>query len=334
MTQQLIHRPARSTRPLAPPQAHTVEPPPNLPEGKIGTPATALLPMAGVLSSVVMMTVIRNSQFAGLGAIVLVVALLGAVALFLSQRGKAQRTRRTQRERYLEYLEEQREELGSGERELRRHARLLNPPPQALYDLVQDPARLWERRRSDSDFLRVRIGTGNVLTQELSVGRNSTGGVLTPPDPFMLNEARALVARFTTTTDFPLTLPLDRAGNVSIVGDREGVLRVARALLIQAAVTHAPDDLALALGVPGERLEEWEWVEVAAPHPGYADGRRAGRGAPYRTESAAAGAVHRTGSAAARLVRGRGAARAVRQKRARAHRPAPGRQRRVRAERR
>ncbi|WP_406730538.1 type VII secretion protein EccCa [Streptomyces sp. NBC_01794] len=261
MTQQLIHRPARSTRPLAPPQAHTVEPPPNLPEGKIGTPATALLPMAGVLSSVVMMTVIRNSQFAGLGAIVLVVALLGAVALFLSQRGKAQRTRRTQRERYLEYLEEQREELGSGERELRRHARLLNPPPQALYDLVQDPARLWERRRSDSDFLRVRIGTGNVLTQELSVGRNSTGGVLTPPDPFMLNEARALVARFTTTTDFPLTLPLDRAGNVSIVGDREGVLRVARALLIQAAVTHAPDDLALALGVPGERLEEWEWVK-------------------------------------------------------------------------
>ncbi len=66
--------------------------------------------MAGVISSVVMMTVIRNSQFAALGAIVLVFALLGAVALFLSQRGKAQRTRRTQRERYLEYLEELRDE--------------------------------------------------------------------------------------------------------------------------------------------------------------------------------------------------------------------------------
>ncbi len=261
MSQHQIHRPARSTRPLVPAQPHTIEPPPNLPEGKIGNAATALLPMAGVISSVVMMTVIRNSQFAALGAIVLVFALLGAVALFLSQRGKAQRTRRTQRERYLEYLEELRDELGTGERELRRQSQLLNPPPEALYDLVRDPARLWERRRHDADFLQVRVGTGDVPVQELLVGQNSTGGVLTPPDPFMLNEARALQDRFSTATDFPLTVPLDRAGNVSIVGDREGVLRVAHALLIQTSVTHAPDDVAVALGIPGEKLAEWEWAK-------------------------------------------------------------------------
>ncbi|MGX1668558.1 type VII secretion protein EccCa [Streptomyces sp. NPDC055400] len=261
MTQHQIHRPARSTRPLATAQARTIEPPPNLPEGKIGNAATALLPMAGVISSVVMMTIIRNSQFAALGAIVLVFALLGAVALFLSQRGKAQRTRRTQRERYLEYLEELRDELGASERERRAQAQLLNPPPEALYDLVRDPARLWERRRQDPDFLRVRVGTGDVPVQELLVGQNSAGGVLTPPDPFMLNEARALQSRFTTATDFPFTVPLDRAGNVSIVGDRDGVLRVARALLIQTSVTHAPDDVAIALGIPGEQLATWEWAK-------------------------------------------------------------------------
>ncbi|MGB8945899.1 MAG: type VII secretion protein EccCa [Streptomyces sp.] len=261
MTQHLIHRPARSTRPQAAVPERTIEPPPNLPEGKMGNAATALLPMAGVMGSVVMMTVIRNSQFAAIGAIVLVFALLGAVALFLSQRGKAQRTRRTQRERYLEYVEEQREELGATERELRRQARVLNPPPAALYDLVRDPARLWERRRLDADFLRVRLGTGDVPVQGLTIGQNQGSGVLTPPDPFMLNEARALQHRFTTATDFPLTAPLDRAGNVSIIGERDGVLRIARALLIQTAVTHAPDDVAVALGVPGERLAEWEWAK-------------------------------------------------------------------------
>ncbi|MGW5733539.1 MULTISPECIES: type VII secretion protein EccCa [Streptomyces] len=261
MTQHLVHRPARSTRPQATAPERTIEPPPNLPEGKMGNAATALLPMAGVMGSVVMMTVIRNSQFAAIGAIVLVFALLGAVALFLSQRGKAQRTRRTQRERYLEYVEEQREELGATERELRRQARILNPPPAALYDLVRDPARLWERRRLDADFLRVRLGTGDVPVQGLVIGQNQGSGVLTPPDPFMLNEARALQHRFTTATDFPLTAPLDRAGNVSIIGERDDVLRVARALLIQTAVTHAPDDVAIALGVPGERLEEWQWAK-------------------------------------------------------------------------
>ncbi|MDJ0345618.1 type VII secretion protein EccCb [Streptomyces sp. H10-C2] len=261
MTQQLVHRPARSTRPLDPVQPRTIEPPPNLPEGKTGKGATALLPMAGVMSSVVMMTVIRNSQFAGLGAVVLVVALLGAVALFVSQRGKAQRTRRTQRERYLEYLEELREELGVAERARRQAARLLSPPPQALYDLVNDPARLWERRRADADFLRIRVGTGIVPVSHLAIGQNSAGGVLTPPDPFMLNEARSVLTRFGTAMDFPLTVPLDRAGNVSIVGDRDGVLRIARALLIHTAVTHAPEDVAFGLGVPGGRLAEWEWVK-------------------------------------------------------------------------
>ncbi|MEU0170718.1 type VII secretion protein EccCa [Streptomyces iakyrus] len=259
MTQQLIHRPARSTRPLAPAAPRTIEAPPNLPEGKVGNAATALLPMAGVVSSVVLMTVIRNSQFAAIGAIVLVVALFGAVALFLSQRGKAQRTRRVQRERYLEYLEELREELGAAERERRQAARVLNPPPEALYDLVRDPARLWERRRQDTDFLSVRAGTGDVPAHELGIAQNSTGGVLTPPDPFMLNEARALQGRFGTATDFPLTVPLDRAGNVSIIGDRDGVLRVARALLLHAAVTHAPDDLAVGLGTGDEPA--WAWAK-------------------------------------------------------------------------
>lgn len=321
LTQHLVHRPARATRPLPAAEARTIEPPPNLPEGKMGSAATALLPIAGVMSSVVMMTVIRSSQFAGLGAVVLVVALLGAVALFLSQRGKAQRQRRVQRERYLEYLEELREELGAAEQERRRAARELNPPPSALYDLVRDPARLWERRRTDADFLRVRVGVGDVPVQDVVVGQNSASGVLTPPDPFMLNEARALQARFRATADHPLTVPLDRVGNVSILGDREGVLRVARALLAQAAVTHAPDDLALALGVPGERMAEWEWAKWL-PHvldPEELDGPVAGTS--YRTRSRSTRAPDRRGPEEALVVRRRGAARSLRPQRAEPRRP-------------
>ncbi|MFD6033179.1 type VII secretion protein EccCa [Streptomyces griseoincarnatus] len=261
MTLRIVHRPARSTRPAEPARPRSVEAPPNLPEGKTGNAATALLPMAGVMGSVVMMTVIRNSRFAVVGAVVLVFALLGAVALFVSQRGKAQRTRRTQRERYLEYLEELREELGAAERRLRDAERELNPPPEALYDLVRDPARLWERRRGDADFLRVRVGLGDVPAPEPVIQQSGSGGVLTPPDPFMLNEARALQRRFATAADVPLTVPLDRAGNVSVVGEREDVLRVVQALLAQAAVTHAPDDVALALAVPGERIAEWQWAK-------------------------------------------------------------------------
>ncbi|MCZ9346533.1 type VII secretion protein EccC, partial [Streptomyces sp. TRM76130] len=259
MTQQIIHRPARATRPLPPPAPRTVEPPPNLPEGKVGNAATALLPMAGVVSSVVMMTVVRNSRFAVIGAVVLVAALCGALALFVSQRGKAQRTRKVQRERYLEYLEELREEWGADQRERRRTAWLLDPPPEALYDLLRDPARRWERRRQDADFLRPRLGTGEVLVGEPVLGQNAAGGVLTPPDPFMLNEARALQRRFARAPGLPLTVPLDRAGDVSVIGERADVLRVARALLVQTAVLHAPDDVSLAVATPDEAA--WAWAK-------------------------------------------------------------------------
>ncbi|MFI9610865.1 type VII secretion protein EccCa [Streptomyces sp. NPDC052023] len=260
MSTRLIHRPARTTRPPAAPASRTIEAPPNLPDGKTGSIATSLLPVAGVMSSVVMMTVVRNSQFAALGAIILVVTIIGSLILVFSQRGKAQRTRRTQREAYLAYLEDLREELSTEERERRERAQVLNPPPDALYDIVRDPARLWERRRMDGDFLRVRVGTGEMPVRDLKVGDQGSS-VLTPPDQFMLNEASALVSRFGTGTELPLTVPLDRAGNVSVIGRREDTLRVARALLAQAAATHAPDDVAMALAAPGDRVADWEWAK-------------------------------------------------------------------------
>ncbi|WP_435242961.1 type VII secretion protein EccCa [Streptomyces cucumeris] len=260
MSTRLIHRPARTTRPPAPSEARTIEAPPNLPEGKAGNVAMSLLPVAGVLSSVVMMTVVRNSQFAGLGAIIVVVTIIGSLALLFSQRGKAQRTRRTQREAYLTYLEDLREELAGEERERRERAGVLNPPPDALYDIVRDPARLWERRRLDGDFLRVRVGTGEMPVRDLTLGQQGSS-VLTPPDRFMLNEASALMARFRTGTELPLTVPLDRVGNISVIGPREDGLRLVRALLVQTAATHAPDDAAMALAVPGERMADWEWAK-------------------------------------------------------------------------
>lgn len=260
MSTRLVHRPARNTRPPAASAARTIEAPPNLPEGKAGNIAMSLLPVAGVMSSVVMMTVVRNSQFAALGAIILVVTIVGSVVLVFSQRGKAQRTRRTQREAYLAYLEELREELSAEERERRERAGILDPPPLALYDIVRDPARLWERRRVDADFLRVRLGTGEMTVRDLKVAEQGSS-VLTPPDRFMLNEASALTSRFRTGTELPLTVPLDRVGNISVVGPREDCLRVARALIVQAAAMHAPDDVGIALAVPGDRRGDWEWAK-------------------------------------------------------------------------
>ncbi|MEV4617879.1 type VII secretion protein EccCa [Asanoa sp. NPDC049573] len=272
MTTRLVHRPARATRPAAEPPARVVEAPPTLPEGRAASNVMMLLPAVGIAGSLSMMLFFRGSGFAVVGALVLVAALVIGGLLMLSQRGQAARARRQQRERYLDYLEELRESLAADERAARVRARRLNPSAAALVDVVRDPARRWERRRTDPDFLAVRIGLGTLPVRPLTLPDQGTA--LQPTDPFMLAEARGVLRRFRQAPGMPLVVPLDRAGDVSIVGPRAAVRGAVETLLAQVAALHAPDDVALAVAHPAEREADWAWVRWL-PHlldPGARDG--------------------------------------------------------------
>jgi ESX secretion system protein EccC len=269
---RLVHRPARLVRPAGEAEPRVVEAPPTLPEGRSGNPIQALLPVAGATSSLGMMLVFRNPAMLAVGALILVVTVFGGLAMLLSQSGQAARQRRQQRERYLDYLEELRQELAAEEQRARAEALALDPPPAALYDVVRDPARRWERRRADGDFLRLRVGMGQVPARPVVLKDDGTS--LRPTDRFMRAEARAVVRRFAAVPQMPLLVPLDRVGNVSVVGDRAGVLALARALLVQLAALHAPDDVGLAVACPPDRLGDWAWTKWL-PHvldPGRRDG--------------------------------------------------------------
>jgi S-DNA-T family DNA segregation ATPase FtsK/SpoIIIE len=269
VTTRIVHRPARTVYPPAAPGTRQVEAPPTLPDGQGGgSQLMSILPMIGMMGSLTMMTVLRNPAFMGLGAVILVVAVLAGGGMLLSRRGQLGRQRRAQRERYLDYLEELREELGRSERENRTRARLLDPPPEALYDVVRDPTRLWERRRRHSDFLQVRIGTGYMPGDPLTLGEH--GSALSPTDPFMASEAQAAIRRYEIMPDMPLTVPLDIAGNVSVIGTREDVMRLMRSLLLQLSVFHSPTDVAVAVMHDGARSLDWNWLKwlphVLDPH--------------------------------------------------------------------
>jgi S-DNA-T family DNA segregation ATPase FtsK/SpoIIIE len=258
MTLRFVHRPARVVRPAPPSEPVQVEAPPTLPEGRVGSPAVALLPIVGVASSLTMMITFRGKSYAAIGAVVLLVAVVAGLSLLLTQRGQSGRARRSQRERYLDYLEELRQAFGEREREARQAAQLVDPPPAALYDVIRDPERLWERRRTDPDFLRVRVGTGAVPDETVAV--REQGSAMTPSDPFLAAEAAAVARRFGAISGMPVPVDLDAAGNVSLVGARADVLALARALLCRLAVDHAPEDVSLAIAHPPDRSADWEWL--------------------------------------------------------------------------
>ncbi len=253
----LVHRPARFTKPIDSPTDYPLAPPPqqgDAPPG--GIPLMTLLPVLGSLSSITMIVVLRaNPVMVALGALILVVALVGAVGMALGQRGTAIRARRRERELYLDYLETQRAELREKHAAVRRHALTLDPAPTALEELARNPERLWERRRGNTDFLRARIGVGSVpwFPVELPADANP----VQPHDVIMAGEARSLASSHSSVGGMPVTVALAGAGNVSIVGNRETTFGLVRALIAQLATLHSPDDLQLGLVAPSTRLQEF-----------------------------------------------------------------------------
>ncbi|HEX2246192.1 MAG TPA: type VII secretion protein EccCa, partial [Arthrobacter sp.] len=127
------------------------------------------------------------------------------------------------------------------------------------------------------DFLDVRIGSGERRNREIRVNDSTSG--LQQTDRFMTTELQILRQRFEASPELPLTIPLDSAGNVSLVGSREFALAVCRNLLVEAAAFHSPEDLHIALSVPEDRYGDWAWA-TWLPH--LADQSRTHRTGPVR----------------------------------------------------
>jgi S-DNA-T family DNA segregation ATPase FtsK/SpoIIIE len=86
-----------------------------------------------------------------------------------------------------------------------------------------------------------------------------------PFDPIMLEEAKTVVEHYSTIAGMPVTVDLDRAGHVAIIGDRSDVMTTARALVSQLAALHSPDDVHLAAAYPAEAAAEWSGFDLL-PH--------------------------------------------------------------------
>ncbi|MEO8528197.1 MAG: type VII secretion protein EccCa [Pseudolysinimonas sp.] len=261
----MVHRPARVVSPTAPPEERMLAAPPPLGAAQVGGfPLQSLLPVVGSMSSITMMLVFRsNPILMVVGAMVLVVALVGGVGMALSSRGREARTRRRARERYLDYLEETRAELRTDRDRVREAAVATHPEPARLPSLVGDPARLWERRPTDVDFARARIGSGVVPWFRLAIPEDPDP--VQPADPTMATEAANVCAAARSVPGLPAIVDLTKHRSIAIVGPAAVGRRAARALVAQLAVWHAPDDVLLAFAIPPEALDAWTGIELL-PH--------------------------------------------------------------------
>ena len=261
---QLVHRAGRIVHAAQPPEPILIPPPPQLADtGSQSFPFQMLLPLAGAGSSMLMMTLLRaNPIFALLGAVVMVITAVGMLISLVSRRAGQSRQRRDRRDRYLDRLAATHEDATARDHEIREQAYRTHPAPHALPQWTISPVRRWERRRSHADFLLLRIGTADLVMPSAAI---PTVGMPQEVDPLLMAEMRSLVRAHEVQPDLPTTINLDCAGEVSIVGPPEATRHLARVLLSQAAVHHAPEDLHLALVYPDQNAQEWDCL-ARLPH--------------------------------------------------------------------
>lgn len=126
-----------------------------------------------------------------------------------------------------------------------------------------DSRHLWERssgleRPVDPDFLDLRVGIGQ-LPSSFSVKPPSARSQVGEVD-IQYEQAVRLVQEFQHVDNVVVSLPMTKVGSAGLVGRRPSVLDAARALLVQLATYHAPNEVKIVALLPADELVEWEWL--------------------------------------------------------------------------
>ncbi|WP_063813819.1 type VII secretion protein EccCa [Herbidospora daliensis] len=262
MGHEVVHRPARIWPTEIPAGVEELARPPvpSPPPGPMQAVMQVAMPVLGGLGMVVFVFAGRNPLLM-VGGLVLVLAMIGGgVGMLVAQRTGTRRRAAMAREQYLAYLEDLREKLRNAARAQSEAAATIHPTPGALLHFARHPARRWERRPGDPDFLDLRIGLGDVPRALRAVMRRNQNP-LEEHDAVCQRAAERIVANYTVLHHQPIAVPMRDSGVVSIVGTVDHTRLVARLLIAQLAVSHAPGEVRLALCFAREAEPAWRWTK-------------------------------------------------------------------------
>ncbi|MFF2618374.1 type VII secretion protein EccCa [Kitasatospora sp. NPDC058046] len=269
-----FHRPTRALPPALPDQRVVLPAPPQTPQGANSSASTwlsLLLPLMSSISMAAYMVMYRNPLLIALGVGFVLISIAATLAVRHQMRSATRQTKDRQRERYLRYLTDVKKTARQVADSQRLAAGWLHPSPERLWALAERRRRVWERRATDKDFLQLRLGQGQgPLATPIQLGTRNDP--LAEYDEQTHAAAQRVVDQAGTVGRQPALVDLVRTGVLSLLGPADRTRALARSLLCQLAVLHAPDDVTVVVCTGGD--PDWEWAkwlphthEAGAPSP-------------------------------------------------------------------
>jgi len=269
-----LRRERATEAPTMPSGQLAVEPPPELvPHEGIGGALMMALPMLASVGAIVFVSAANPGGRGLIAGGMFLVAMLGFVGVQIDRQRK-QRSRKVigARREYLTYLAGVRRTARTAAEQQREALTWLHPEPASLPALAEERSSLWERTSDSADLLQVRYG---VAPQPLALE-------LVPPetqaveqlDPVSVSALHRLLVVHRVQPDLPAAVDLRAFDRVEVTGDDAEVRALARAMVCQAALFHAPDQLAVAVLASDDALAAWDWVKWL-PHNASSEDRDA-----------------------------------------------------------
>jgi S-DNA-T family DNA segregation ATPase FtsK/SpoIIIE len=160
VTSTIVNRPPRMHPPPIEDDVITLLDPPQPQDTQSGAQGVfqVLFPVLGTAGSMIFILANPRPVAVAAGLVFMMASVGVGLGMFLVQRGLPRRRLREDRARYLEYLEQVREQLRGARRNQMAAEAFRHPEPERLLDLASDTSRLWERRVYDTDFLSFARG--------------------------------------------------------------------------------------------------------------------------------------------------------------------------------
>ncbi|MBM4431434.1 MAG: type VII secretion protein EssC, partial [Chloroflexi bacterium] len=187
-----------------------------------------------------------------------VVSSLVSVLNYFSQGRGFQKGMRERHDRYRALLNSKHDQLVALSQQQRNGLCQMNPDPRECLQRVHALDRsMWERAPKDSDFLALRLGLGKQPLR-VKIRAPKQEGAL-EPDPLLV-EAQRLAHQFAEVDQHPIELSLLDAGAAGLTGPRSDVLNAVRALCLQLAAHHSPDEVKIVAIFPQGEDSDWSWL--------------------------------------------------------------------------
>ncbi len=245
-----------------------IDPPPAPEQAKdvpfilaVGPSITMALAMLASLGVTIANVLNGGSKGALVTAAVMAASMLAGALLWptlLRKYNKKQRIKNEihRQKRYSAYLTEKEEEI---KKKYDRNARVLNenlmPAPSALVSIIEEKnRRLWERTPKDDDFLKVRLGIGEV---DFAVDIQAPPKGFSLEDDVMLDKAIALKKKYEKMQGVPIAISLTEKKVVGVVGQTTDVLKT---IVTNLVALHSSDELKLVLIYNAMDVNELRWV--------------------------------------------------------------------------